>query len=192
MASQGPLSPATAASDATVGTVAWTNPNNCFVSDDVYATAVLANAQSQYLKATNFSFSIPAGSTIDGITVEIEKSMAPLGAGITDTAVRIVKGGVIGATDRSDATSWGTTDAYTTYGSASDLWGETWAVADINGSTFGVVISCTSGLGPDTTAQIDHIRITVNYTPTGGTGGPPPTDSSCAGAILIWEQVGIL
>ena len=32
------LSPGTMADDATVGTVAWTNPNNAKVSDDVYAT----------------------------------------------------------------------------------------------------------------------------------------------------------
>lgn len=34
-----------------------------------YATI---NATSRYLKATNFSFSIPSGATINGITVEVE------------------------------------------------------------------------------------------------------------------------
>ena len=38
MASQGPLSPGTMADSDVVGTVAWTNPNNAKVSDDVYAT----------------------------------------------------------------------------------------------------------------------------------------------------------
>ena len=34
----GAISPGTMADDATVGTVAWTNPDNAKVSDNVYAT----------------------------------------------------------------------------------------------------------------------------------------------------------
>lgn len=40
MATAGPNSPGTTATDNTVGTVSWTNPNNAQVSDNVYASAV--------------------------------------------------------------------------------------------------------------------------------------------------------
>ena len=46
MATQGPNSPGTMADDATVGTVAWTTPDNAKVSDNVYATAGLDGGSS--------------------------------------------------------------------------------------------------------------------------------------------------
>ena len=65
MSSQGPLSPATTVDDATVGTVAWTNPNNAQVSDGIFAVFVPSGAKrSHYLLATNFGFSIPTGQTL--------------------------------------------------------------------------------------------------------------------------------
>ena len=45
--------------------------------------------------------------------------------GVYDYAVRIIKGGTIGSTDRASGTAWSSSSAYTTYGSSSDLWGET-------------------------------------------------------------------
>ena len=53
-------------------------------------------------------------------------------------------------------------DTYISYGSSTDLWGETWANTDINDIDFGVVLSLN--MGARTTAFIDHIRITVSYT----------------------------
>ena len=41
------------------------------------------NFATHYLKATNFSFSIPAGATINGILAEIEASIGPGIAGVT-------------------------------------------------------------------------------------------------------------
>lgn len=72
MATQGPYSPGTMADDSTVGTVTWVNPDNAKASDDVRAIMYYGGS-SHYLKATNFGFSIPAGATINGIVVEIEK-----------------------------------------------------------------------------------------------------------------------
>lgn len=118
-----------------------------------------------------------------------------------DHRVRIVKGGVIGATDKASVTAWPGTLAYTTYGGEADLWGETWTVADINSTTFGVAISgyasgytnqnstsyyvkatnfgfsipggaTINGIVAEVkkqngggVANIDHVRLTVYYTP---------------------------
>jgi hypothetical protein len=71
-ASQGPNSPGTMADDASVGTSAWSNPDNAKVSDNAYAKDT-SNILSHYLKASNFSFSIPSGATVVGIKVEIER-----------------------------------------------------------------------------------------------------------------------
>lgn len=164
----GPKSAGTGADDATVGTVAWTNPGNITVSDDTRAVATLgAGAKSHYLKATKFGFAIPAGATIDGIVVEVERSNPNEAKPVVDNAVRIVKGGAIQATDRSSLSIWPTSDAYYAFGAQTDLWGATWANTDINAEGFGVAISAWA-TGGATEARIDHIRITIYYTDAGG------------------------
>lgn len=148
----GVVSPGTMADDATVGTVAWTNPDNAKTSNDTYATAVTPGAgafNTHYLKATNFDFSsIPADATINGILVEIEHKRVDTGYGVSpasDVVVKIVKSdGTIGTTNQADAgTAWPTTDTYKSYGGSSDLWGETWSVADIKDADFGVVLQAS-------------------------------------------------
>mgnify|MGYP003557001264 FL=1 len=101
MATEGPTAPGTLVSDSTIGAVAWSNPGNASASDGSWATAVIGAAvtPSEYLKVTNFGFSIPSGATIDGIAVSVERS-ATQSNRVADNAVRIVKGGTIGSTDK--------------------------------------------------------------------------------------------
>ena len=182
MPTAGPNSAGAGASQAGVGTVTWTSPGSVTVSDNTRATVTLSGgAQSQYLVASSFGFAIPAGATIDGIVVEVEKSSSSA-SNVLDNRVRIVKGGAIGATDKSSATPWVITssEAYVTYGGAADLWGETWTANDINASTFGATISVrNSNVKQLRSAYVDHIRITVYYTEatttTTTTTTPAPT-----------------
>lgn len=165
MASSGPNNPGTLADESSIGSSAWSNASNAASSDNTYATnSVSGGGISHYLKATNFGFAIDSGATIDGIVVEVEKGW-PSGIGApVDYRVRIVKGGVIGSTDKSSVDMWTVMDTYKTHGANNDLWGETWAAADINDSGFGFAISATNGGGMPADIQIDHIRITVYYT----------------------------
>ena len=166
------------ADDSSVGTRAWSNPDNAKVSDDVYTLCSGNNANntiSHYLKATNFGFSIPTGATVDGITVEIEKKSLFYTSGQDynrDYDIELVKGGVISSNNKADtATDWPATDTYTSYGSSSDLWGLSLTPADINASDFGVVIAM-KWFRVDAVAKpnVDHICITVYYTESGATG----------------------
>lgn len=174
-AQQGPLSGSTFTNVVISGsTTSWTNTGNAAASDNTY-TAATNNLPgnggfTDYFQATNFGFTIPSGATITGITVEIEDFDDDNGASgrARDNKVMIVKGGVIRTTDNSINSFWATSDpnSYTTYGSSSDLWGETWTAADINSSNFGFAISAKrqGGGGMACFPTIDHIRITVNYT----------------------------
>jgi hypothetical protein len=158
-------SPGTIVNDASHGSVQWRNPGNAAASDDLYADtslAYLGPVQTNYLKATNFGFTIPAGMTITGIKVEIErKAFGP----VVDNRVRLVKAGVVQSTDKASSTPWPSTDAYVAYGGDGDTWGDAWAVQDINDSGFGVVLAATVGDGVDTARPfVDHIQITVYYT----------------------------
>jgi len=164
-------SPGTAANDSSVGAIQWNSVNNVKIEDinnaDVY---INPNVITNYLKATNFGFSIPDGATINGIYVEIKKraSYAEASKNVKDKYIKIVKSnGSIGTTDNANTVSlWPTTMAYSGYGGSSDKWGETWSSSDINDSDFGVVVSAvgTASRLDFVIGYVDHIRITVDYT----------------------------
>lgn len=171
MSDTGAVSCGTGADDSGVGSVAWSLPENITALDFEAATIISSTSSviSHYLKATNFGFTIPAGATIDGIVVEWNRSsLLSSSRRGTDYRSRIVKGGSIGATDKSVAGFWPSTPAYQSYGGASDLWGETWTYTDINDSTFGAVIAAI-GESTGLRVGIDHCRITVYYTTASGT-----------------------
>jgi len=174
MASQGPLNPATAADNAGTGTIVWTNPGNIFSSNNVYATSVYTSptpTNSHFLIATNFGFSIPAGATIDGVVVEVETGTT--GAAF-ENIIKLVKGGVVSGSNLVVGFgAWPGPDTIASFGSSSNLWGNTLTYSDINASDFGVAYSVTgqkSGKS-NVTIRVDHIRITVYYTGGGGGGG---------------------
>ena len=103
MANTSARSPGTAVNDTSFGALAWDDPNNIKVSDDVSAT-------------------------VDGDVV--------------DERARIVNAdGTIGTTDKSIADDWSSSYAYVSYGSSTDLWGETWTAADINDANFGFALA---------------------------------------------------
>ena len=192
MSTAGPNSPGTVVNDTAAGTVAWSNPSNATSSNNSYAETgtLFAASTTNYLKATNFGFSIPSGATINGITVDVEMMIKFAGADIRDQAVRIVKGGTIGSTDKSRAgVDWPASDAYITYGSSSDLWGESWTDSDINSSTFGFAIRGIYIGAKTAVGQIDHIRITVTYTAGGNTYSQTASGGAIGGGIAVHTKL---
>ncbi len=144
----------------------WSNTGNVAASDNSYVTSGnipgASGAYTDYLVVTDFGFSIPLGSTISGIVVEVER--ADPNARTADYSIRIVKNGVIGSTEKSFNAGYTMTDNYQIYGNAGDLWGEGWTESDINDAGFGVAIAAQRSVAGGTTAgRIDHIRIIVFY-----------------------------
>jgi hypothetical protein len=169
MASEGPLSGGTFSTSAIVGSKgSWDQPSRLGSSDDSRTENSFFDGYSDYVTATNFGFAIPADATIDGIVVEWEKR--DQGQSSLDHAVRIIKGGTIGSTDKANATDWPDADAYVSYGANNDLWGETWSDSDINDSGFGAALAGGRS-GGGAVLNLDHVRITVYYTEGGGGGG---------------------
>lgn len=164
--------PVTVANDAAVGAFAWSSPMNATTSDNIYATVARAggvNQETNYLKATNYGFSVPSNAVIRGIEVAVERkgvNSTTDGNDVQDTFIKIVKAdGSIGMQNKATTTLiWPTADTVITYGSRIDLWGETWTPTDINDADFGAVISANIS-SPDTivTASVDVISITVYY-----------------------------
>ncbi len=167
MASQGPRSPASGTDDASIGSLPWADPGNITADDGSYATAVgnlVGTAQTEYLVAKDFGFSVPSTATINGIVVEWKRRVdnPALGA-VADNVVSIVRTGAISATNLSIGAPWAGSDQYDPFGSSTELWGETWTPSRINATDFGATIA--PDVDANVVAMVDHCRITVYYTP---------------------------
>jgi hypothetical protein len=134
--------------DASFGTLIWTNPSDVTSSNNTYATAsrTLGPLATRYIKTTAYGFAVPAGASIDGVVVEHERKCSH-DAGdnyCRDAVIKLVKNNTVQGNDKADTlTNWSTTEAYFSYGGASDMWGLTFTAEEINASDFGTVLSCT-------------------------------------------------
>jgi len=167
--SQGPRSPGTIVNTVLSG-IAWSNPSNAAASDDAYASWSVVAAGitvTDYLDATNFGFSIPPNAIIRGILVEVEGNGGGANA-INDC--RLLKSGSSVGSNLATGSLPGA-DAYTSFGSATNLWGTNWTPADINSSGFGFRFQGLKPLiGSPANQNVDHVRITVYYDPVGDLG----------------------
>jgi hypothetical protein len=158
--------PGTVADDAGTGTLTWSNVGNAKSSDGFYASVKapsLTTGTAHYLKATNFGYTVPGEETIVGIQASIERRESNVILGeVTDSRIRIVKGGTIQATgDKSTGARWPTADTVAHFG-GEDLWGNTWTPSDINNSGFGVAISpLLKATGGAREAHVDEIELVV-------------------------------
>lgn len=179
MATAGPNSASTIADVSGVGTRTWSNPTNAASQNDSYATVSGPNSGgspfiSHWLKFTGFGFSIPSGTTINGIKVEIDRNYVEDFGTPADNALRLVRAGVIESVNHSSP-GWqqtssslpnNDTNLYDVIGSSADLWGAAWSYSDINDSGFGFALSVS--MGKNDVVYVDHVRITIDYSVAGG------------------------
>lgn len=145
-----------------------TSPNELQIDHiQIQVTYSTVNQQSDFLDVTGFGFAVPTSATIVGIVAEIERSQSISGL-VKDVTVQALKAGSATGDNRADTTTtWPTTDTIKSYGSSTDMWGTSWTPAEINASNFGLTLKVEGGGGADT-ARVDHVRMTVYYTPAGG------------------------
>jgi len=198
-ADQGPKFATTAVNEGTPPDDPWQQPEAATASDNVYAGGPLTGiGTTQYLKATGFGFSIPHNAVIEGIEVVVEARVTVVpGGSFQVVAERIVKGGVIGATDGSiEGMQPGPVpDDLLLYGGPTDLWGEMWTPADINAADFGFAFK----INVDTSfVLVDSISITVFSTACGdgqvGSGEQCDdgnlADGDCCSSTCQFEPAG--
>lgn len=166
MATQGPLSPGTA-SQANFGFNAWSNASNAFANDGANASVTTAAfGNSDWLLLTNFGFSIPTGAVINSILGEVNgycTSGDDIRGKLFKTAIgtdaspsfRVISG--LPTSDDGNYYSFAFGDGV--------LWGLSWTPAALNASTFGIGIITSENNGTSGTFNIDHVRLTVTYTP---------------------------
>ena len=175
MASEGPLYPGTVATEAgPSGDNDWVNPGNVSADDDsladITAPTFDAGDDSFRLIASNFGFTIPAGSTIDGIVVEIERSNAA-GAS-SDNEVRLYDStATLVGDNKAAGGDWPTALTLATYGGAADTWTAGLDDVDVNDPDFGVAFIVNADAA-NTDIAVDFIRVTVYYTEPAATLNP--------------------
>lgn len=149
----------------------WTNPNNSTVSDNVYSTLTYPSN----LSSTQFGFSIPEGSTINGVEVQVERYINNWYSSYADSmACLIINGAPNYNSNRAVLwTYWSRfTEETKVFGGPTDLWGMTLTPADINNGGFGFLLSPVKS-GSGVTAFVDYIGMTVYYTPPATDTTPP-------------------
>ena len=169
MATQGPNFPGTVTTESVLpeDDNDWVNAGN--VSADDGSEAVItaptydANDISFQLQARNLGFTIPSGSTIDGITVEIEKRV-DAGAAVDNRVQFTDETGTLAGENKADATAWPGTTTIITYGSSIDTWTLSPTVDMVNDPDFGVTLS-VEATAANTDIAVDFIRVTIDYTP---------------------------
>lgn len=169
----------------------WINRTSAQTSNNVYAylswsdagevaqpasvPTALTSQTVNYFVVTGLSSTVPAGATINGVTVKIERynSLIPdaITLTIVDSAIYLTKdGSTTVGNNKSAGATWQSSDNNTTvdFGSSSDLWGTTLTAAEVNASTFGVMISpaitFSGGAVNGNDVKIDQITIIVDYT----------------------------
>lgn len=161
MADTGAKLPGMGADDSSVGTLTWGTPSNITILDNTAAGAGTSGT-THYLKGTNFNFSsIPSGATIDGVQLLIRRSQTDISGGVSDSVVRLVKGGTVSGANKSTGASWPASNVNVTYGGPTDLWGLTLTDTDVKDSSFGAVLSavCSGDSG-----FVRYFQMTIYYT----------------------------
>lgn len=165
-------SPGTVVTDGS-GTKPWENVNDAKTSNNVRAYTVFDNRAdySDWLKCTNFGFTIPTDAIITGVKAEVEGAYS--GDGDSADLDKLIKGGSMGGTEYLfNLPENLSNEAYVTTGGTTNLWGNTLTPSDINNSGFGLAIwvwdtymilnEFYEPIGVVTT-YIDHVRLTVYY-----------------------------
>jgi hypothetical protein len=152
---------------------------------------IAASGQSANLDVTGFGFNLPAGSTISGITAEVERAASNSNS-IEDYDVYLLKAGAPSGNDKASTTDWTTLDSTRTYGGSTDLWGTTWTEAQVEASNFGLRLKARNLTTSSRAAYVDHVEIRVYYTPppttTIGTAATPLASVQVAGTCKYWNQ----
>jgi hypothetical protein len=146
---------------ATASGTSWTNASNVFASDD--ARAVFATTTQLDLKITNFSFNIPTTATITGVTISVEGNGTDATAANRSVELGLTKDGTTLSGTRAASQNLNqTTDTTLTFGGSSSMFSTTLTPAEVNLSTFGVLLrAANTNAGA---RNIDQVKVQITYT----------------------------
>ena len=149
---------------ATASGTNWTNPTNVLVDDAQYA--LYQSTTQDYLCVTNFTVGVPTGATIDSIIVRANGKAGGSDPPSTDRVINVglTKNGISITGMQSGAVLNDYDSDVIVRGAMNDLWFTTWTPAEINATTFGVIIQKADA--NNNNIEIDHMQVKVYWTAT--------------------------
>jgi hypothetical protein len=149
----------------------WTFEGGTTCAEAVDGSFVTSNGledgeQGESLKFTGFGFTVPSGATLQGFMVELLSASDGTGTETTDLVAILIVGGSATGTNHASPTPWPATAGTRTYGGATDMWGLTPTVEQVNASDFGFSLRVQNEAEPaggTSTPKIDAVRMTVYY-----------------------------
>lgn len=157
------------------GTGSFTNPNNAFVSDNIYATTANLSTAAQIWES--FNIASLTGATITGILVRLEAKVSSGSSNAQYTAEISWDGGTSWTTPK--ATTKATSTDATFYLGGADLWDHSFVPSELTNSNFKVRITNSFASGTED-ASIDYVAVKVFYVPA-----PPKV----ASVVMIGQGV---
>lgn len=138
----------------------FTNPDNAFSTNDVYATESVDDDKQQY---GTFNIStIPTGSIINGIEVRVE-AHSNIASDERHFHVDLSWNNGVNFGNNENASNYGISDSTQTLGSATNTWGRTWSSSEFTNSNFRVRLE--ADLHSFRTLYLDYIEVKVYFTP---------------------------
>lgn len=166
----------------------WNSPTNALTDNATRSTHTHGapnpqNGYTAWLQLSDWSQrgSLPAGCTIDGVSVTINVQNT-VDAQVTTSAVRLLLSGSVGTgspATNPTGTVWTIgSDVNITFGGATEKWSETLTQAICSASNFGVNVSAAQtgeDVDIDAVPAVDYVEMTVYYTAASSTGAPERT-----------------
>jgi hypothetical protein len=149
------------AGTSAIGSSAWTNPTNIQANDANNATS--SGAQwTNWLRGTNFGFSIPAGNIITDVKFDVDiKSYTQSGGSASGWNAQLYDSGLIGS---QQGNTFGTLLNTLLTIVSGGLWGATLTPSIVNGSGFGVQLY-VDAFSPNTitACPLNYFSLTITY-----------------------------
>ena len=159
----------------------WTDAASAFSSNDSYATET---SEEQRQGWETFGFSIPSGSTINGIEVRAEAKSSDTSGCQLEAALSWNDGSFTSV----KTTALTGSDVTYTLGGVAETWGRTWAVNDFSNDNFVVRLEfddAGSSTCNNSTVSVDHVQVNVTYTPPVQPSTNPTLANSCGLDIAL-------
>src|SRR6185436_9593024 len=124
----------------------------------------------------NYGFSIPGGSTINGVEVRLDAKADSVGNENPAICVQLSTDGGATWTTTKQTPTLTTAEATYLLGGATDVWGRTWTNTDFGDAGFRVRL-ITIAFSNQRTFSLDWAAVKVYYTSTGPTNTPTQTST---------------
>ncbi len=144
----------------------WSNLADAAVEDgnSAYSTNLAGDEVTNLLRSSAHGFAVPSDAWVRGIQLDVRRASST-GNAIEDSMVFLRLGGQPVLDNRALAGKWPQALTTATYGSATDLWGQSVIQpSDVNAAAFGVDLAAKYGItaGNDT-PDVDGMKLSVTY-----------------------------